>query len=333
MLQFIVDNKFEGYRLDKYLRDQNHEYLFSRTLIEKLISENKISVNSGTTPKKSYILKNNDVINVVVENLILRNLPLPEKENIPLNIVYEDEYLAIVNKPAGLTVHPAPGNPTGTLVNALLHYFDKNLSFSNDDDPEFRLRPGIVHRLDKDTSGVLIVAKDNKTHFELSKLFTERKVLKTYYSICLGVPEMSSGTISHPIGRSKSDRKMMRIDQNGKNALTHYAVLREYEYFSVLKVEIETGRTHQIRVHLDSINHPVLGDIVYNTLNKTLNRVPHKEQDGLKQFLTKNLKRQALHAWQLNFIHPITNKEINVIADIPIDLLETEKYLNEKYGG
>ena len=327
MLQFVVENKFQGYRLDKFLKEQNHELLYSRALIEKLIDNKKISNNANLVTKKSLILKGDDIINVVLdqENISQK---LPEKENIPLVILYEDEYLAIIDKPAGMTVHPAPGNYTGTLVNALLYHFEKNLSNNQDN----QMRPGIVHRLDKDTSGVLIITKDNKTHFELSKLFAERKVLKTYFCICLGTFQSDVGSINHPISRNKSDRKKMAIDPNGKSALTRYTVLREYEYFSVLKIEIETGRTHQIRVHLDAINHPVLGDIVYNNLKKTLNRVPHKEQISLKQFLSNNLKRQALHAWELRFVHPITNKEIYVSANIPNDLIETEQYLNERFN-
>jgi len=327
MLQFVVENRFQGYRLDKFLKEQNHELLYSRALIERLIDDKKVSNNSGLITKKSLILKDNDIINVVIDNENISQ-QLPEKENIPLTILYEDDYLAIVDKPAGMTVHPAPGNYTGTLVNALLYHFEKNLSTNQDN----QMRPGIVHRLDKDTSGVLIITKDNKTHFELSKLFAERKILKSYYCICLGVPTSNTGSINHPINRNRSDRKKMAIDPNGKPALTRYTVLNEYEYFSTLKIEIETGRTHQIRVHLDAINHPVLGDSVYNNLKRTLNRTPHKDQSSLKQFLIKSLKRQALHAWELRFVHPIINKEIYAVANIPNDLIETEKYIKERYG-
>jgi 23S rRNA pseudouridine1911/1915/1917 synthase len=247
---------------------------------------------------------------------------LPEKENIPIEIVYEDQWLLVVNKPAGMTTHPAPGSISGTLVNALLYHYENSLS----DVENNKQRPGIVHRLDKDTSGLIIVAKDNKTHYELSELFMNRKISKSYLCICVGVPEPSSAVINKPICRHRTNRKKMAVIDTGKEAISRYQVLKDFDYFSLLEVEIETGRTHQIRVHLESINHPVLGDNMYNTLKRTLSASPPNTQKNLKCFLKKSVYRQALHAWKISFVHPKTGDMMNFVSDIPEDMVEWISY-------
>ncbi|MCL1827139.1 MAG: RluA family pseudouridine synthase, partial [Candidatus Cloacimonetes bacterium] len=250
MICFKVDSEYDSYRIDKYLLEQNHSSLYSRSFIEKLINTEKVFINSAFCKKKCQKLKQDDVINVLIDPLTMPASELPQKEDINLDIVYEDKYLAIINKPAGMTVHPAKSNRTGTLVNALLFHFDE---LSQND---FQ-RPGIVHRLDKDTTGLVIVTKDNKTHFEMSQLFIERRIEKYYLCICLGVPDPLVGKIEMPIARHQTNRLKMAVHPEGKDALSYYKTLIDFEYFALLEMRIETGRTHQIRVHLEAKNHPV----------------------------------------------------------------------------
>jgi len=331
MIEFVVKKEFEGCRLDKYIKAQGNETLYSRSLIEKLIQRDRVSVNSKSTIKCSHQVKTGDTVNVVIDKDFDAHKELPKKEFISLDVLYEDEYLAIIDKPAGLTVHPAPGNYTGTLVNALLYHFDKNLSFTDSPTHENAIRPGIVHRLDKDTSGLMIITKDNKIHYEMSKLFANREVFKSYFCLCMGVPAPLNGVIDLPIGRNKNDRKKMAIASEGKNAISYYQTIVDGEYFAAIEVKIETGRTHQIRVHFDAIGHPILGDSTYNTLNRALNSVPQNKQKSLRHFLTKSLKRQALHAWKIRFTHPVTKKELEFIADIPKDLTGALAFLKENF--
>ena len=333
MIEFKVSKNFTNTRIDKYLVSQNHKDLFSRNLIDKLIISGKVFINSDNKFKKSYLVQENDLIMVDLEILSEENKNCLEKENIPIDIVYEDDFMAVINKKAGITVHPAPGNKNGTLVNALLFHFHEKLSTinKNSENEEFP-RPGIVHRLDKDTSGLIIIAKDDKTHFELSKLFMNRLIKKKYLCLCLGVPNPLSGEINFPISRHKTDRKKMSACPQGREALSSYKTLIDFDYFSLLEVEIHTGRTHQIRVHLEANNHPVLGDIVYNSLKRTLACCPLNHQKTLKQYLVKNLNRQALHAWKLSFVHPILKSEVNLTTPLPEDIKKVIIFLQNQFN-
>jgi 23S rRNA pseudouridine1911/1915/1917 synthase len=329
-IEFSVKSEYAGCRIDLYLQQQQHDYLYSRTFIDKLISNNNILINSKICQKKSYQIRENDVITVKIDEIIDNTIDYLDKEDICLKILYEDEYLAIIDKPSGMTVHPGAGTKKGTLVNALLFHFNNNLS-NLDATNEYRYRPGIVHRLDKDTSGLIIVAKDNKTHFLLSKLFSNREITKTYNCICIGVPD-ESGCIITGISRHKTQRKKMAVNESGKKAITNFTLLKSFQYFSLLKIKIETGRTHQIRVHFAHINHPILGDNVYNTMNRTLSACPTNKQNALKFFFKNNLTRQILHASELNFVHPITKKKLHFVSEIPSDFYNIITFLDNYFN-
>lgn len=291
--RLIVEEHETEFRLDKFLalRFEN----LSRTYFQWLIAEGYVSVD-GTPVKKSARLEAGSEIEVQFVATDELNL---EPENIPLDILFEDEHLLAINKPVGLVVHPGPGNWKGTFVNALL-YHCKNLERSNSND----LRPGIVHRLDKETSGVLIAAKTNEMHAKLSMLFSDRKIKKRYLAIARGVPK--ERLIDAPIGRALKDRKRMCVpEMGGKSARTRLLVLQKSPNLSLLDVDLETGRTHQIRVHLSHIGHPILGDSVYG--NEAFN-------------LSFDAKRQMLHASELSFVHPITGEFLVIKADIPQDM-------------
>ncbi len=285
----------------------------TRSKIQKLIEADLVTVN-GRPVKPSYKVQPNDLIEA--SHPVAPHPENAEPEEIPLNIIYEDEFLLIVNKPAGMVAHPAFANYTGTLVNALL-YHTKSLSSVN-----LPVRPGIVHRLDKDTSGLLVVAKDDYTHSKLAYQFSRHNIEREYWAVCWGHLEQKDGKIDKNITRSKSDRKKFTVSESeGKHAVTHYEVLEEFEFASLIKLNLETGRTHQIRVHLLSINHPVFGDPVYggkeivygSSLPKMKNRV---------QNLFEIMKRQALHAKTLGFIHPRTKEKVRFDSELPGDMKE-----------
>ena len=276
-------------RIDKLIPVLNKN--ITRMSAQKLLEEGKILVNDKKE-KPSYKVKVNDIISIEIPELKETEI-IPE--NIPLDVLYEDEYIIVVNKAKGMVVHPANGNYTGTLVNALLYKCKDSLSGIGGEK-----RPGIVHRLDKDTSGVIIVAKCDKAHINLSEQIKEHKVKKTYIALVKGIVKDNEATIDMPIGRSKKDRKKMDIDKNGKNAITHFKVLKRYQGYTLLKVNIETGRTHQIRVHLSTIGYPIVGDMVYS--------------NGKNEF---NVEGQMLHAWRIEFTHPITGKEMVIEAPLP----------------
>jgi len=319
----IIYKENSKQRIDKYLAYQKIDQLYSRTHIKKLINSGDITVNDKNI-KNNYQLEMDDVIII--------QIPKPKKvevipQNIPLEFLYEDEYLVVVNKPINMAVHPAPGHPQETLVNALMYKLNGKLSLGN-----HALRPGIVHRLDLDTSGALIVAKDDRTHSLLSKMFQERKIEKIYHAIVVSEPKENSGTIDTFIERSKINRIKMTVSESGKRAITHYKILEYFDIYSYVEIELETGRTHQIRVHFSHINCPILGDETYSTLKRTLNMLPNHYHKKLKHLLANHLKRQALHAYKLRFIHPITKKEIKVIAPIPSDMKYTLEWLRENYA-
>lgn len=289
MKKVIVNENDKGKRLDIYIAENFNE--LSRTMIKKLIESNNVLVNDKSE-KVSYKVQANDNISIDVPEAKETKLKAQE---IPLDIIYEDSDIIVVNKPKGMVVHPANGNPDGTLVNAILSICKNSLSGIGGE-----LRPGIVHRLDKDTSGLIIVAKNDKAHINMSEQIKERNVKKTYIALVRGnVPE-EEATINMPIGRSTKDRKKMAVTKNGKQAITHFKVLKRYSKYTLLEIKIETGRTHQIRVHMAEIGYPVVGDAVYS--------------NGKNEF---GIEGQMLHAYKLEFMHPITNKHMELTAPLP----------------
>ena len=316
--EYLVDEK---QRIDKYIVSLNLEELYSRSFIDKLLQEQAILVN-GKPVKKNYKLSHSDIITIEVPKKKELEIKL---QNIPIDIIWEDDDIAIVNKPVGLIVHPGAGVQDGTLVNALMFHFNKKLSVQHDP-----LRPGVVHRLDKDTSGLIIVAKNDRVHSLLSRMFQNRTIKKTYLAITVGVPSKAEDTIRTLIGRSKKDRIKMTVTTDGREAVTHYKIIKYFDFFSLIEVELETGRTHQIRVHFSHINCPILGDNTYSTLKRTLSIVPFHYQKKVKYLLANHLKRQALHAYRLEFEHPITKDIVKAEAPIPEDIQYTINWL-EKY--
>ncbi len=307
-------------RIDKYLSSLEIEALYSRTLIDKLISEGKMLVN-GKPVKKSHRVEVGDIIEIELPE------PAPSEvqpEDIPLDILFEDEYLIAVNKPAGLTVHPAPGNQSGTLVNALAHHFSGNLSTGSDP-----TRPGIVHRLDKDTSGIMLVAKDDRTHSMLSQLFEMREIEKHYYALTVGVPREEPTEIHTGIKRSSVNRKKMCISEDGKTAISIFKIERDLDYFALLDVRILTGRTHQIRVHLSHIGYPVLCDRTYSTQKLELNALPSHLHKRMKYLWANHMQRQALHAKSIGFRHPVTEEELFLTAPLPQDFIGTVDFIEK----
>lgn len=313
----------EPKRIDRYLVEQNIEALHSRTYIDALIADHHVLVNKQSI-KKSHLLRYGDIISIIIP-------PSPEPallpQNIPLQIIYEDEKLLVVNKQAGLTVHPAPGNPDGTLVNALVHYLGGDLAAGFD-----RLRPGIVHRLDKDTSGLLIVAKDDRIHKEISTMFQSRRIGKFYKAVTLGSPVPQEGVIETLVRRSDRERQKMMVAKSGRQAVTHYRVEEDFTYFSLLDIRLETGRTHQIRLHLSHINCPVLGDNTYSGLKRVLSQIPAEYHRKLKHLLSKHLLRQALHAYRLEFLHPFTGRELILETPLPEDMQYTLQWLRNNFS-
>lgn len=279
----------ETKRLDIYISEAYK--MLSRTAIKRLLEEEKIHVN-GKVEKSSYKVKNGDNIEIEIPDAKETKL---EAQNIPVPVIYEDKDIIVVNKPKGMVVHPANGNPDGTLVNAILAMCKGSLSGIGGE-----IRPGIVHRLDKDTSGLLIVAKNDEAHIKMSKQIQDRKVEKRYIALVRGNVPDDEATIDMPIARSKVDRKKMAVDKNGKEAVTHFKVLKRYGNYTLLEIKIDTGRTHQIRVHMSYIGYPVVGDSVYSS--------------GKNEF---GVEGQMLHARYLKFKHPITGKELNLEAPLP----------------
>ena len=284
-----VTEENNGERIDKYLATVIEGK--TRSFIQGLIEDKVVTVN-GKIIKSNYKVKDNDEIQVVLPEPIELDV---KAENIDLNIVYEDSDIIVVNKPKNMVVHPAPGNYTGTLVNGLL-YHCKDLSGING-----VIRPGIVHRIDKDTTGILVVAKNDEAHNSLAKQFKDHSIKREYYALVEGRFSKESGTIDKPLGRNKKDRLKMDIVEDGRRAVTHYEVLEQYDKgVSLIKCTLETGRTHQIRVHMASIGHPLLGDQIY----------------GFKKQKFK-IEGQALHAKTLGFIHPSTGEYIEFTSDLP----------------
>ncbi|MBQ7242299.1 MAG: RluA family pseudouridine synthase, partial [Firmicutes bacterium] len=263
----------------------------SRSRVQSLLESENILVN-GKKVKSNYKLKINDMVSVSMPPLYEAEI-VPE--DIPLDILYEDEHIIVVNKPKGMVVHPAPGHFSGTLVNALMYHCRDNLSGING-----VLRPGIVHRIDKDTSGILVVAKTDTAHKGLAEALSVHDIKRIYYAIVMNKVKEEEGTIDKPIGRHKTDRKKMAVVPNGRNAVTHYKVIEYLGKYTFIEARLETGRTHQIRVHMASIGNPLLGDEVYGSKKQPFNT------DG-----------QVLHAGVLGFIHPVTGEYMEFSAPLP----------------
>ena len=281
-------------RIDKYLME---ELGYSRSKIQRMIESNSILVNERVV-KNSYVLNLNDEIEVKDEYSEEVDIVA---ENIPLDIYYEDDYLLVVNKPSGMVVHPGAGNFTGTLVNALMYHCNDKLSSINGS-----VRPGIVHRIDKDTSGLLVVAKSDEVHEDLARQIGEKTVLRKYVALVSGVINEDTGTIDAPIGRDVNNRKKQAVtDINAKEAVTHFRVLERFDSATLVECKLETGRTHQIRVHFDYINHPIINDPVYGK----------RKMDELEF-------GQMLHAKVLGFIHPITKQYLEFVAEEPLKFKE-----------
>ena len=287
--RFQITEEMEDERIDKCMSMLIDS--LSRSYIQKLIKDNAVFVNEKPV-KGSYRVKTDDEVSFILPKAIEPDI-LPE--NIPLDILYEDKDCLVVNKPKGMVVHPAAGHYNGTLVNALMYHCGSELSGING-----VMRPGIVHRIDKDTTGSLIICKNDIAHNSLAEQLKVHSINRRYRAICHGVVKEDEGTIDKPIGRHPVDRKKMAINTNGKNAVTHYKVLKRFDKYTYIECVLETGRTHQIRVHMSSIGHPLLGDDVYSD-----RKSPFK------------LEGQTLHAQVLGFTHPKTNEYIEVTAPLP----------------
>ncbi len=289
-ISLIVSEQFNGMRIDRFLAEEAED--ITRSMAQKLCDNGMVEIN-GKAVGKSYKLTQGECV--------LATVPQPQEleitaENIPLDVVYEDSSLLVVNKPKGMVVHPAPGNPNGTLVNALLWHCGDSLSGING-----VIRPGIVHRIDKDTSGLLIVAKNDTAHVGLAKQISEHSFTREYEAVVYYGFQQDEGTVDAPIGRHPKERKKQAINgSNARKAITHYTVLGRYDGFTHIKLRLETGRTHQIRVHMAHIHHPVVGDPVYG---------PQK--------IIAETKGQCLHARKIGFIHPETGSYMEFQSELP----------------
>lgn len=288
--EYIVSEEYSGIRIDKFLSEICSEC--SRSFLQKLLKSDIIEVN-GQPVKSSYKVTLNDLISFEIPESREPDIPA---EDIPLDILYEDSDIVIINKAKGMVVHPAAGHYSGTLVNALMYHCSKDLSGING-----VMRPGIVHRIDMDTTGVLIVCKNDFSHNAIAGQLKEHSITRKYYAIVHGVIKEENGTIDAPIGRHPVDRKKMSINyKNGKEAVTHFKVLERFRTFTYVECQLETGRTHQIRVHMTSIGHPLLGDVVYGPVKS-----PYR------------LNGQTLHAGVLGIIHPRTGEYMEFSAPLP----------------
>jgi 23S rRNA pseudouridine1911/1915/1917 synthase len=319
-------------RLDLFL--SHHIENATRSKIQKAIKEGCVTLH-GKPLKQSYQVIPGDEIHVE-----LRKSPPPDvvAEEIPLDVVFEDDYLIVLNKPAGMVTHPAYSNYSGTLVNALMHYAKGNLSQPEGAFP----RPGIVHRLDKDTSGLMVIAKDDHTHALLSKQFSDRTIERAYWAIVWGLftkrPNSMprEGTIDAPLGRSNADRKKIAVRDSGKTAITTYKLLEEFEYLSLVQCKLKTGRTHQIRVHMHHIGHPVFGDPTYGgrrmLFGDTSGRTGKSRKEEVHSLL-EILPRQALHAKTIGFVHPLSGEKLFFESELPEDMKRVLSYIKQKGAG
>ena len=287
--EYKISEEFVGLRLDKAISMKDDS--LSRVAVQRMIDEENILVNGNPT-KTSYKLKLNDIVTIIKEEP--KEVEI-KAEDIPLDVIYEDKDILVVNKQKGLVVHPGNGNPDGTLVNAIMARCKDSLSGIGGE-----IRPGIVHRIDKDTSGLLIIAKNDVSHINVSEQIKNHEVKKTYIALVRGVVKENQATINMPIARSEKDRTKMAVSKKGKEAITHITVLERFDGFTLLEVNIETGRTHQIRVHLSQIGYPIVGDFVYS--------------NGKNPF---GVEGQMLHSSKLDFVHPTTGEKMHLEAKLP----------------
>ncbi len=323
LYQLTVSQKHNGGRIDKFISENIPE--LSRGTVKNLCLENYVTVDDHVITDPTFKVKFNQKITITIP---FKAPNIPQAENIPLDILHDDNDLIIINKPAGMTVHPAAGTPNGTLVNGLLYHCKGQLSTIGTSD-----RPGIVHRLDKDTSGIIVAAKNNPTHEHLAQQFFDHTNVRLYYALIRGCPKQQSGTIKTFIGRNRNDRKKMAVvGDGGKMAITHWRVLetihnKGVNILSLIECRLETGRTHQIRVHTAHIGHPIIGDSVYGGNDKGLYKFFPKDILSV----IKNFSRQALHATTLGIIHPTTHQYIEFTVNPPHDFLELAKQCQFKY--
>ena len=311
---YHVEEEQHGTRLDRFLMSATED--MSRTHLQRLIRDGNVTINGKVVKQPSYALRDGDEINLTLPPS--RPLDTIEPENIPLDILHEDSHLLVLNKPAGMLVHPANDVNDGTLVNALLAHCTDLSGIGGVE------RPGIVHRLDKDTSGILVVAKTDVAHRKLSVQFEQHSIKRQYVAVVCGTPTEAAGTIDARIARSRRDRRRMTtVKTDGRHAVTHYEVLERYPKFALVQLTLETGRLHQIRVHLQHIGHPVAGDAVYGGEQRALNDA---DTAGLKHALAQ-LKRQALHACLLGFEHPATGESLTFSAPMPKDMQQVVEAL------
>ena len=290
MKKINIDEVDINKRIDSFISEKEKDV--SRVRIKSLIEDGNILVNNSKV-KPSYKIKENDIIEIEIPEVVEESHM--KAQDIDLDVIYEDDDIIVINKAKGMVVHPGNGNADGTLANAVLAWAKGSLSGIGGE-----IRPGIVHRLDKDTSGIIIVAKNDKAHIDLSEQIKDRKVVKKYIALVRGIIPEDEATINMPIGRSKIDRKKMAVDKEGKVAITHFKVLKRFEKYTLLELKIDTGRTHQIRVHMSYIKHPVVGDMVYSS--------------GKNEF---GVEGQMLHAYSLDFTHPVTKEKMHLEAELP----------------
>ena len=301
--EYLVSQEFVGMRIDKAISIKNEN--LSRVTIQRMIENENIKVNDKKI-KMSYKLNLNDKITIEKEEIKEASI---KAQDIPLDIIYEDKDIIVINKAKGMVVHPGNGNLDGTLVNAIMNICKDSLSGIGGE-----LRPGIVHRIDKDTTGLLIVAKNDNAHINVSEQIKNHEVVKTYIALVRGVIKNNEGTINMPIARSTKDRTKMAVSKTGKSAVTHFKVMARYKDYTLLEINIETGRTHQIRVHMSQIGYPVVGDYIYS--------------NGKNPF---GVEGQLLHSKKLEFVHPVSNKKMILEAPLPeefervLKILEKEK--------
>lgn len=318
--EFTIGEDTAGVRLDKALAGLQENY--SRARIQGLLEDGALSLNGGVYSKGSYKVQDGDVLVLVVPDAVSAD---PEPEDIPLDVVYEDSDLLVLNKQAGLVVHPGAGNHTGTLVNALLHYCGDELSGIGG-----VMRPGIVHRLDKNTTGLMVVAKNDKAHQGLSAQLEDRSLSRVYKALVLGVPMPIKAHVDMTIGRDPRNRLKMAVNvKRGKEAKTYYKVEKDFgSFFCLVQCKLESGRTHQIRVHMAAIKHPLIGDPLYGpqlTATQAAMRKLGLDDETQQQVLA--FSRQALHAHEIKFIHPVTEEAMSFTQELPDDFSKLLKLL------
>lgn len=299
---FLVPEELEGGRLDRVLAEIHP--VWTRSRVRKLIDGGHVTINDTPTKAATRVRAGDEI---QVDEPPIETLDT-EAEDIPLSVLYEDEDLLVVDKPTNLVIHPAAGNPTGTLVNALLHHCDDLSGIGG------VFRPGIVHRLDKDTTGVLVVAKSDRAHLALSLDFRNRKIGKTYLAVCYGAPKKEDGVIDAPIDRHPRERQQMAVVSTGRPARTLYHVDEDWDFASLVSCRLVTGRTHQIRVHMAHIGHALIGDPLY--AGRQWRNIKNPEV----QAACRKFPRQALHAWKLEFVHPVSREKVSFEAPVPEDL-------------